>query len=269
MARDGYLLDNADPHTGERFICLETLFDPISIAALHAAELPADAQCWEVGAGSGSIARVMCDMTRWSGGTVLATDVDTRWLTVPEEVLVQECDLDGMDYPQDRYALIHARLVVEHLKDPAKAIIRMAAALIPGGWLVVEELDPMLPYHPNPMNADDRLINHVGRVFTALLHEHGAAWSMGRRLHRTLQDIGLVNVSNHGHLLPSGGGSAAAALMQTNVLQCRDGFLSYGLTLAQLDRYLELLDRPETDLLLPVFFSARGQRPEKDPGWPI
>ena len=43
--------------------------------------------------------------------------------------------------PTGHYDLVHSRLLLMHLGDPADVLRRMADALRPGGWLVTEETD--------------------------------------------------------------------------------------------------------------------------------
>src|SRR6202012_624857 len=42
------------------------------------------------------------------------------------------------------FDLVHARLVLVHVPDRARALATMAAALRPGGWLLVEDADTYL-----------------------------------------------------------------------------------------------------------------------------
>jgi len=49
----------------------------------------------------------------------------------------------GVDpLPEAAFDLVHARLVLIHVPQAAAALARLAAALRPGGWLVIEDFDP-------------------------------------------------------------------------------------------------------------------------------
>ena len=50
------IFENTAPQTGQRFTSLETLYDPWTIHHLEATGIGPGWQCWEVGAGGGSIA---------------------------------------------------------------------------------------------------------------------------------------------------------------------------------------------------------------------
>jgi SAM-dependent methyltransferase len=74
---------------------------------------------------------------------VVATDLDTRVLqdlTHPNlEVRIHDVLAD--DLPEEAFDLVHLRLLLAWLADPALALHRLVAALRPGGRLVAEEMD--------------------------------------------------------------------------------------------------------------------------------
>jgi hypothetical protein len=82
MATDGqtYAFDNARAVQRDRLDTLETLFDPGTIRQLEARGVAPGWRCFEVGAGGGSIAAWLCDRVG-PEGTVLATDLDTKWVS--------------------------------------------------------------------------------------------------------------------------------------------------------------------------------------------
>ena len=52
-----YIFDNAAPQASQRFASLQTLYDSWTIRHLEATGIGPGWQCWEIGAGGGSIAR--------------------------------------------------------------------------------------------------------------------------------------------------------------------------------------------------------------------
>src|SRR5205814_3436619 len=78
-------------------------------------------------------------------GHVLATDIDVSWLTAGDGYEVRRHDVAADPPPQPgTFDLVHARLVLVHVPDRARALATMAAALRPGGWLLVEDADTAL-----------------------------------------------------------------------------------------------------------------------------
>jgi hypothetical protein len=74
-----YLFDNAAPQASQRFASLETLYDPWTIRHLETTGIGPGWQCWEIGAGSGSIAAWLAERYGPTGH-VLVTDIDPRFL---------------------------------------------------------------------------------------------------------------------------------------------------------------------------------------------
>ncbi len=114
-----YIFDNAAQQASQRFASLETLYDPWTICHLETTGIGPGWQCWEIGAGGGSIARWLgerCGPT----GHVLVTDIDPRFLTelatldhAPLES--QRHDIGSDPLPAQSFDLIHARLVLVHV----------------------------------------------------------------------------------------------------------------------------------------------------------
>ncbi|MGW5611366.1 class I SAM-dependent methyltransferase [Streptomyces sp. NPDC003753] len=101
-------------------------------------------RCWEVGAGGPGIQEALAAAV---GPTrhVLATDIDPSWLKAGDGYEVRRHDV-AVDPPPEpgTFDLVHARLVLVHVPDRAHALATMAAALRPGGWLLVEDADTAL-----------------------------------------------------------------------------------------------------------------------------
>jgi SAM-dependent methyltransferase len=250
-----YVLDNAHAAAATRLAILERLYDPISRANVIGAVGPdlSGRDVWEVGAGAGSVARWLAS----SGAVVLATDVDLRHLDATgcdhlrHDVITEE--------PPGVFDLIHARLVLSHLPSPLPVISRLVDALTPGGWLCVEELDPMLPYQPA---ADaEHLLNRVGRAFTRALASRGGDPTLGRRLHPILRAAGLTDVHAGGSILTGYGRGAIAQLMAVNVTQTADLLAEQGISAGELDAYRAALADEAQWISMPVLWAVRGRVP--------
>lgn len=143
----------------ERLRLLEELCDPWTVRALENVGLAPGWNCLEVGAGGGSIARWLGERVSPTG-RVVALDLDPRFLEdLPERgIEVRCCDITRDDITRDEiesnsYDLVHSRALVLHTADPQAVLRRMASAVKPGGWLVVEEPDystalSLSPEHP-------------------------------------------------------------------------------------------------------------------------
>lgn len=140
----GYLLDNARAEAGERFVSLAELFDGVTRGHFDRLGVRAGSRCWEVGAGGSTIPEALAAAVGPTGH-VLATDIDPSWLKAGGGYEVRRHDVAANPPPEPgTFDLVHARLVLVHVPDRARALATMAAAPRPGGWLLVEDADTAL-----------------------------------------------------------------------------------------------------------------------------
>jgi SAM-dependent methyltransferase len=232
VSRTGYWAATApaDEERG-RLELLQARSDPLTTHRLAALGVTAGWTVWEAGAGAGSVAGWLADRVGPTG-RVVATDRDPRFLggAVRAGVHVLQHDLlaDPVDAVRGAagagFDLVHCRALLAHLPDPAVAVARMAAALRPGGRLLVEEADYVClaaadPRHP-AAPAFDRL---VARAFPRPVPGHPAVdhlfdAQLGRRLPGLLTGCGLRHV---GHDVAVGirrGSDPAAEFLRRSVL---------------------------------------------------
>ncbi|HET8853686.1 MAG TPA: class I SAM-dependent methyltransferase, partial [Ktedonobacteraceae bacterium] len=220
-----YIFDNAGQQTGQRFSSLETLYDPWTIRHLEATGIDTGWQCWEVGAGGGSIATWLGQRSGPSGH-VLVTDIDPRFLmelaTLDHaHIEIQRHDIGSDPLPAQPFDLIHARLVLIHVPAREQALQRMVAALSPGGWLVVEEFDSTFIdlRYPTTDAAAAALYLKMQAVLLRLMEARGSDLTWGRSLYRRLRAHGLVSVGMEGYVAVREGGSPGTRLMRANFEQ--------------------------------------------------
>lgn len=255
-----YTLDNAHQAAQVRMRVLESLYDAPTFAQFDAIGVAPGWRCWEVGAGGGSVA---AELAR-RGARVTATDTDLRWL--PAELhtaaTVLEHDVVAQDPPVYGLDLVHARLVASHLPEWRQVLPRLISALRPGGWLVLEELDPMTDYQPAPATATDVLVNRVGRAFTRVLASRGGNPTLGRGLRRQLDAAGLEATTSYGLVAEGRGGEPGVAeLMAANVVQTGPLLREQGITDAEVAAYTRAMTDPGQYLNMPTFWLARGRKP--------
>jgi ubiquinone/menaquinone biosynthesis C-methylase UbiE len=265
-----YIFDNAGEPTGQRFISLETLYDPWTIRHLEATGIGEGWQCWEVGGGGGSIAAWLAERSGKSG-QVLVTDLDPRFLLenaalAHPQIAIQRHDIGSDPLPAQRFDLIHARLVLIHVPAREPALKRIITALKPGGWLVVEDFDTTFidSSYPTADASAAALFERVKVAQNRLLAARSGklALTWGRSLYRRLQAQGLVNVGMEGYLAIREGRTPGARLIEANFEQIRQEAISAEfVTNEEIDQALALLDDPEFAISAPVLFTAWGRRP--------
>jgi len=256
-----YLLANTAAEAGERFAALSATFDPITFGHLDARGIGPGWTCWEVGAGGPSVPGWMAGRVGPTG-RVVATDIDTSWLTdLPSNVDVRLHDVAADDPPGAGFDLVHARLVLVHVPDRARALANMVASLRPGGWLVLEDFDPLLGPDAclEPSTEDHHRANRIRQGFLQLLDGRGVDLRYGRSLPRVLRDAGLDDVVAHAAFPVAD--PATRRLEVANVRQVADALVGAGLaTATEIEQHLAAVTAGRIDLATPPLVTAWGQR---------
>lgn len=258
-----YTLDNAAAVTRHRFAALEALLDPLTFGRLADLGVDPGWHCLEVGTGGGSVARWLADRVGPTG-QVLATDLDLRWTDAGQRANLElrRHDITVDPLPGAAFDLIVARLVLIHLPQREAVLDRLVAALRPGGVLLLEEFEELLPAVPDPAAPHAALANQVRAAFLEFFRRTGASNAYPRTLPRLLSERGLVGVSLEGNWVFYRGGSAGAALDRANMLQLRERLVEAGLlTAAQVTEFLAILDDPTFLGSLPLLVAGHGWRP--------
>lgn len=196
MTSSGYLLANAEEPARRRLAAISALFDDFSTWRVRRAGCTTGWRCWEVGAGSRSMPDRLAELTG-PEGRVLATDLDLSVLGAEGRdgpVEVRRHDVVADPLPDERFDLVHARLLLTHLPERQTVVARLASCVAPGGLLLLEDADPAL----QPLACLDEavpgaaLANRIRRGFRSMLAERGAELDVGRRLPRLAEAAGLV-----------------------------------------------------------------------------
>lgn len=260
----GYLLDNQQAQAGIRFGALAELFDPVTFRHVDRLGIGPGMRCWEVGAGGPSVPRGLAERVG-PAGAVLATDIDVSWTRAATGGVVNVVRHDvAADPPPSpgSFDLVHARLVLVHVADRAEAVRRMVRALRPGGWLLLEDADPMLQPRlcPEESGPEERLANRLRSGFRTLMAARGADLSFGRTLPRVLREAGLAEVGADAYFPITS--PACAVLEDATVRQIRGLLVAEGLADDQeIDHHLANVATGRLDLATAPMISAWGRRP--------
>lgn len=236
---------------------LEQCLDPITTRSLDAIGVKPGWRCLEVGGGGGSVARMLCERVG-SSGRVAAVDLDTRFLEEIEhenlDVYRRDVVADGL--PGTGYDLIHARLLLVHLPTREKLLEEMAAALRPGGWLLVEDLDIF------PLGAlAEGLYAEVWKAVCSAFETGNMATTWSRQLPDLFDRVGLGDVEPICHVPVYRGGTPYAEVSTASITQMRPLVLAAGATEAQLDDFARLLDDRTQWFHHFAIYSVRGRAP--------
>jgi len=255
-----YIFSEAHPGERARLEAMARLWDPETIRSVRALGIGPGGRCLEAGAGTGSVARALAELVG-PGGYVLAADHDPRFLDgLPDLVEVRAVDIMADELPSAQFDLVHARLLVAHLHPHPEALRRLAAAVAPSGWLLVEEVDwtwsdvvvPAAPAHTAMVRALGELAGKDG----------GFDATYGRRLLGDMLGLGLASTSARYHGTQSASTDDAWLAWQLLVRQFQDAVLGAGLlSPPEVDAWWSL-SRDRSTLLASVpMFTVQAQRP--------
>jgi SAM-dependent methyltransferase len=258
-----YLLSNDAPEAMDRFTAFTTLFDPATFRHLDGLGLAPGWRCWEVGAGGTSVVTFLSERVG-AAGHVLASDINVSWggEAAAPNIEVIEHDVAADPPPEGPFDLVHARLVLVHVPGRDAALATMAAALRPGGVLLVEDADPALqPLScPDEVGPPQELANRIRRGFRSLMAERGVDLAYGRTLPRRLRAAGLVQVGADAAFPVSD--PACNDLEAATITLIRDQLLDQGIaTEEEIGQHLENVAAGLLDLAQPPMISCWGRRP--------
>ena len=252
-----YVVPNDWEGARRRLRLLEAWADPATTRRLAATGVGPGWHCLEVGAGGGSITDWMCQQVG-STGTVVAVDIDTRFVDELEHrnLTVHHQDVVTEPVPRHQFHLVHTRAVLSHLPARHEVLADLIAALRPGGWLLIEEID-FFPIHACGTGLyRDMIIALEGILSPAGLNCH---WARG--VAPLLQEGGLTAITAAADVGFYNGGSPAAQFLAVSFEQLRDPLIAGGCTADDLDRIAVLLDDPTVWFPNMALVGVAGQRP--------
>lgn len=198
-----YSFAQSDARGRERLAGIAAAMDPGTFALLEELGIAEGDYCAEVGAGAGTVIDWL--VTRvGDDGSVVATDIDTRWLEgrgwPNVDVRVHDIAMEPLD--NEAFDLVHTRTVLTHLRDWQSAIDHLIGATRPGGTVLVEETDmsPLGRCYP-----EEPAVDRFCRGLEALIRFGGGDPHLGLRLPKALREAGLSDVSYQVRLLPADG----------------------------------------------------------------
>jgi SAM-dependent methyltransferase len=259
-----YSFDNDDHAAADRHRFLAAIFDEGTTTRLAGLGDLTGRRCLELGAGGGSIARWMTDQVGPTG-RVLATDLNPRHLATGQGYAVLTHDLAREPVPEGPWDVIHARLVLMHIPQRREILPRLAAALAPGGALVIEDFHTALTdlVLAAPDAGSGALFNSFqATMVNEILRANGTDPAWAPRIHSAMLDAGLADVETVISARSWAGGTPGALLSGANIRQVRGDLLARGFTEADLDRLHRLIADPRLVLRGNLVYSTVGRRPE-------
>jgi SAM-dependent methyltransferase len=240
-----------------RLELLEELHDPLSISQLDATGVREGWRCLDVGAGAGSVTRILAERVGRTG-SVLAVDLDTSLLEPLRSdcVEVRSLDLLTDSLPQAAFDLVHARNLLMHLPSRLNALGRLVEAARAGGWVLAVDPD----FTTVALSPCDLAWQKVWSTFTDALVAGGWDPRYGARLGDDFRAAGLVDVRSEQVARRSVGGSLHPRLLSLSLERLRERMVALGASPTEIDEARTLLENPATTVSSPTICLASGRR---------
>ncbi len=249
---------------GKRLAAMAEVSDPGTIALLERLGIGASWRCLEVGAGGGTVAAWLAGRAGSGGrtgraGHVTATELDVRYLEglSARNLTVLRHDVTCDPLPEGVFDLVHARFVLEHLREREDVLDRMVSWLAPGGLLVVEAFARLpVPGQSRELRAAmDALMDTLARTIGT---DTDWPWTFPE----PLAVRGLTGLGAEAHVPATGGRNASTRCWSLTLTQMRPRILELGLAdAATLDGALRSLDDPAFSGFASATVSCWGRKP--------
>jgi len=198
--------------------------------------------CLELGGGNGSISEWLAAQVGGSG-SVTAIDINPVLLElVPAQNLsVRQMDVRTGELPSESYDLVTCRAMLHQIAEYAPQVLaRMAEAVRPGGWLLIQEPD----FHLAP-TTEPEVWASTWKGLIEWGQANGVDWLIGRKLPSIVAELGLGPPQAKTDVQNFRGRDRGALYFQLFFAEVRDRVIKAGqLDAATIDAASALLDDP-------------------------
>ncbi|MFI8304033.1 class I SAM-dependent methyltransferase [Streptomyces sp. NPDC085927] len=258
MATESYgdvLFSSARDNEQTRLDGLTRALDPVSFQTLHDLGVGPGWRCLDVGAGTGTVSSWL---SRTVHGPVTAVDRDITFLARKRSHLdVVHADINHTDFLPGEFDLVHARLLMMHLRQREELLPRMLSWVRPGGLLVLTDgvsLHPGQYHHPAYREVMTGHFRMMANVIGSDLH-------FASRYPQILTDMGLAKVGLLAHHPIIGMNPGFATFVAHTLEQSESHLLADGIARATLDEAVAHVRRPETREMFIAMLTAWGHKP--------
>jgi SAM-dependent methyltransferase len=144
---------------------------------------------------------------------VVATDLNSRFLSLirAPNLKIRQHNILRDELEEGHYDLVHCRKLLIHLPEPENAVKRMANAVRPGGWLLVEEDDYGSALSLDMTEPSAAAFTEVMKTYIGSVRRRGIAdFYLGRRIRGLVEGSGFVDVGQEGWTTVLHGGDRVA-----------------------------------------------------------
>jgi SAM-dependent methyltransferase len=257
-----YAFDNDEPTASDMLVALAATLDEFTIARLRQAGVTAGSRCLEVGAGAGTIA-VWLAAEAGPTGTVVATDLKPQHIPAAPGLTVLQHNVVTEEIPGGPFDVIHVRAVLQHLPQRREVLAKLADALVPGGVLVVEELEAgwsrSVLATPDPRAYE--VFAAYEKALTQVLTASGNDQTWNRMKHAAMLELGLDDVDTQGWQGSFIGGTGVCLMAYSGSKELHDRLVEMGMKPDDLDFMRRITLDPRLVLRGIMLLSTTGRKP--------
>lgn len=168
---------------------------PLWVGKYLAPYLDSTTDVLDVGCGTAVLAREVA--ARYLDSNVVGLDASSRRLAAAEQnrdscanLALRLGDATALPWHDDSFDLVYCRFLLEYLDDREQAVAEMARVCVPGGHVMLQDIDgQMLLHHP----VDPEMESDI-EIVLAALRETGFDPFVGRKLFGLARNAGLTNI---------------------------------------------------------------------------
>ncbi|GAA4828147.1 methyltransferase domain-containing protein [Saccharopolyspora rosea] len=255
-----YVFGDDSQHSGGQHRSIAAAYDSMTTERLAATGVADGWNCLDVGTGEGTIARWLAERVAPTG-KVLTTDIKPQEIDDHPNMIVQIHDITADPLPEQHFDLIIVRLLLQHFPQRDSIVAKLARALVPGGWLQIEEFDTSYaPVLLTRTEEDTRLFEKFLNAKTTLMRSRGGDPEWGRKAPAAMHAAGLVEIDPQPHIGQRRAGAAELGLQLNHTYHLRDGLLKMGMTDAELERVREIMRDPSFRAASSLMYSIQGRK---------
>jgi len=212
--RPTYSMDNRWRAELDRLQLLENSMDPMTEQRLDKVGVGPGWHCLEVGAGAGSVVRMIAERVG-ADGRVLAVDLQPALLDDLDvaNVEVRQLDVVTGELPEAAFDLVHTRAVLMHIGQRDQVLPKLVKALRPGGTLLLEEVDM------SPAFEGDNIFGEAVRAVHPYIEAAGGSLRWARAMPDWVAATGLEDIGSSVEYTTMAGGSTLAQFFRLSWLE--------------------------------------------------
>lgn len=240
----------------------EIINDDATKQIISSLQLPSNSKCLELGAGTGSIAAYLSVL--FPKGQVHAVDLNQQNVDEINSRYIHQTNLEtyladvhSLILKKEKYDLIHARFLFEHIVDWQDVVIQLCKNnLNPGGVVFFEDA-----VYPETMGyIGSEIYNHVMTIYSKSVSEDKEKWSCALQTAKLLNQCGLIDIHSIGNMQIFSGKTITSEYFKNCFIENAKKLKNLGVSEDELESVIQELDKENKCFSGPFVFHSYGRQ---------